>query len=432
MIFSISVQPNKILGVFDLDNQLMLIIGNIEISWFAVFTSVACFIGLLIACLLRAAQRKDIGDVFVCTTFGVPLGLLFGRILYILFSGSSLSGWQLINITNGGYGLYGVILGVFLGAVIAKIFYKADGLGQMLDCLAVGGSLAIAIGRFATCFTSSEIGYEVRFKAFAVYDSEQNLYNLAVYKLDGIYELSVFGVCLWFFIHCKAKTDSRLSSGKTCMLMLALHGTNEVVMESMRADPLKLGLNEFIKISQILGITCCVVILVAFMIISARLNGFGKFHIISIPLILVAIVLGVFGEYRVGSSNYISNHLIMFAGMVLLNWLTIEFALQSVAKTSAPAMVDVDIASVSDEDIAATQEELPAAAQTVNTAADVQEKSIPVESAAAQPRPAVQNAAAKQPAAQYASEKAAEKPLGEQELDMEKLKQLLDNANINN
>ncbi|MBQ1441914.1 MAG: hypothetical protein IIZ08_08360, partial [Clostridia bacterium] len=38
----------------------------------------------------------------------------------------------------------------------------------------------------------------------------------------------------------------------------------------------------------------------------------------------------VFGEYRVGSSNYISNHLIMFSGMVLLDWLSLEFALRSV------------------------------------------------------------------------------------------------------
>ena len=140
----------------------MLIIGNLEISWFAVFTAVACFIGVCIACLLRFVQRKDINDIFTCVAFGIPLGLVFGRILYIIFSGSGLTGLgQYLNLTNGGFGLYGVFFGVFLGALIAVRYFYADGLGSLLDCLSIGGAFAITVGRFATGFTPAEIGYEV-------------------------------------------------------------------------------------------------------------------------------------------------------------------------------------------------------------------------------------------------------------------------------
>ena len=72
----------------------MLIIGSLEISWFAVFTAFACIIGVCIACLLRHFQHKYISDIFTCVTFGIPLGLLFGRILYIVFSGSSLTSFS--------------------------------------------------------------------------------------------------------------------------------------------------------------------------------------------------------------------------------------------------------------------------------------------------------------------------------------------------
>ena len=125
----------------------MLIIGNLEISWFAVFTAVACFIGVCIACLLRFVQRKDISDIFTCVAFGIPLGLVSGRILYIIFSGSGLTGLgQYLNLTNGGYGLYGVFFGVFLGALIAVRYFYADGLGSLLDCLSIGGAFAITVG----------------------------------------------------------------------------------------------------------------------------------------------------------------------------------------------------------------------------------------------------------------------------------------------
>ena len=323
-----------------MDNQIMLIIGSLEISWFAVFTAFACIIGVCIACLLRHFQHKYISDIFTCVTFGIPLGLLFGRILYIVFSGSSLTGLlQYLNIANGGFGLYGVILGVFLGAVVAVRFFDADGLGSLLDCLAVGGAFAITVGRFATGFTPAEIGYEVDFKLFAVYDNAQGIYNLAIYQLDGIYEAIIFVICSWFFIKCIRKAKGENIGGKTALLMLALHGTNTVVMDSMRADPLKLSVNEFIKISQIIGILCCVAVLVYLMVLTARKDKFGKFHWLSIPMIIVAIVLGVFGEWRVGSSNYISNHVIMLAGMLILDWLTIEFALMSVGLSLRKAVV---------------------------------------------------------------------------------------------
>lgn len=345
----------------------MLIIGNLEISWFAVFTAVACFIGVCIACLLRFVQRKDISDIFTCVAFGIPLGLVSGRILYIIFSGSGLTGLgQYLNLTNGGYGLYGVFFGVFLGALIAVRYFYADGLGSLLDCLSIGGAFAITVGRFATGFTPAEIGYEVDFKLFAVFDKEQGIYNLAVYQLDGVYEAIIFCICLWFFIHCKRNGDKDTISGKTALLMLALHGTNQVVMDSMRADPLKLGLNEFIKISQIIGIVCCVAVLAALIILTAKRYGFSKFHWVSLPLIVVSIILGVFGEYRVGSSNYISNHLIMFAGMVILDWLTIEFALKSAGfneefsreavKETAPVVEDVALNDDASENENETQE----------------------------------------------------------------------------
>lgn len=451
-----------------MENQLMLIIGNLQISWFAVFTAAACFVGVCIACLLRFLQHKEINDIFTSVAFGVPLGLLCGRILYIIFGRSNLSGFgQYINLTNGGYGLYGVFLGVVLAVLVAVRVFDADGFGSLLDCIAIGGAFAITVGRFATGFTPAEIGYEVDFKLFAVYDKEQGIYNLAIYQLDGVYEGVIFLICLWFFLYCIRNANREWIAGKTALLMLALHGTNQVVMDSMRADPLKLGMNEFIKISQIIGILCCVAVLVFFLVVTARRNGFGKFHWLSLPLIVVAIILGVFGEYRVGSSNYISNHLIMFAGMVILDWLVIEFALKAVgtkeniipATEKAPEPIKAEAVSASK---AAVRTEKPAPVLPENNAPEVKTdapvipavqknnrqnsatkapnrsnklKSIPVISVDAVPssKPAAtpkapdvapstaKTVSAHTRAAKQTAQPKANKPLGEQELNMDKV-----------
>lgn len=311
-----------------MDNQLMLIYNGIEISWFAFFVTVACAAGTAVACVLRYFQKKPVSDIFVLVTFAVPLGMLLARINYCLFSYESIDSLaDFLSVTSGGFGLYGAFLGVFAAALIVCFLFGCENLGDLLDCAATGGALAVIIGRFATCFTAAEVGYPVKFRLFTVYDSSQNDYILAVYDLDGLYEACVFIACVWFFIFTLKKKNA---SGKTALLMLALHGTNQVIMDSMRSDPLKLGINNFIKISQIIGILCCVSVLVYFMVKSAKAKGFGKYHIISIPIILIAIVMGILGEYRVGDSNYISKHLLMFAGMLALNWLTVDFAVRTV------------------------------------------------------------------------------------------------------
>ena len=319
-----------------MDDQLMLIYNGIVISWFAFFVSVGCLLGIVVSCILRLVQRKSVSDVFIVTMLSVPLGLFFGRILYCLFSNELLSGFdEYINLTNGGFGLFGVMLGVFFAVVIACKVFSCGQVGELLDCIVPGGTLAITIGRFATRFTTSEIGYPVDFKLFTVYDVKENVYNLAIFDRDGTFEAISLIICLFTFFYTRHK---KASPGLTSLVMLALHGTNQVLMDSMRADPLMLGINNFIKISQIIGILCCISILVYFMIISAKKDRFSKFHMISIPIILVSIFLGVMGEYRVGSTNYISKHLLMLLGMLMLDWLTLVFAFKSVTVRQTDAV----------------------------------------------------------------------------------------------
>lgn len=310
-----------------MENRLALIYDECYISWFAVFVAAGCLLGMLTACILRKWQKKYASDVFICTVLAVPLGLLFGRVFYCAFSLSEFSGiGQMLDLTNGGYGLYGAIFGVFLAAVIANGLFHMDDLGGLLDCLAVGGALAITVGRFATCFTGSELGYEVNFSVMAVYDEVHDLHTFAVYMLDGILEAVIALVCLCFFAFCRRKVGTERVGGKTALVMPALHGANQVLIDSMRADALKLGANEFIKISQIIGIVSCVTILIYFIVLSAKItHKFGVGRVMSLIIMLECIGFGVLAEYRVGNGNYISKHLMMLAAMVILCVMVVHY-----------------------------------------------------------------------------------------------------------
>lgn len=304
-----------------MENSLAFIYGNIEISWFAVFVTLGCFAGIALACILRKLQKAMLSDIFILTTLAVPLALIFSRLQYCIFSSHSFNNiWEMLNFANGGYGLYGAILGVVIAAFIVNKRFDMGGAGKLLDCAAIGSLIPITMGRFATHFTGTEIGYEVSFETFTVYDAEGQINNLAVYMLDGIVSAMIFVICLGFFIkHFNKSIDGKTSSdGKTALVMLALHGTNQVVMDSMRSDALKLGANDFIKISQIIGIVCCVAVVVYFIVKTIINESFRLYHAVIITALPVCVALGVYSEYRVGNGNYISKHILMAACMLAL------------------------------------------------------------------------------------------------------------------
>ena len=324
-----------------MNHQLAIIGQNYIVSWFAIFSFIGCLAGFLTACILRRTQNRYVSDVFIVMTFGVPLGLIFGRVFYCLFAASEYNSiWQMVQLSVGGYGLFGAMFGVFLAAVLTKKMFGVQGWGELLDCLAIGGALAVAVGRFASYFSGVEIGYEVPFDVLTIYIPEDDLHVLAVYWLDGIYEAVVWLICLFFYRYVRRKGEKERSGGLTALLMLALHGTNAVIMESMRSDALKLGANDFIKVSQILGITCCVAVTVTFLALTVKRSGFHWKDVFFLLAIIVCVVLGVIAEWRVGKGDYIRKHLLMLASMAALGAIAIRYGV----KASLPSKTEKEAA----------------------------------------------------------------------------------------
>lgn len=319
-----------------MDNQLALIGHRFVISWFGLFCAVGCLLGIMMACVIRGTQKKAVRDVFATVTFAVPLALVLARAQYCLFASDHFTDvGQMMRIVNGGYGLFGGMLGVLAAALLVRYAFQPEEWGGLLDGLSLGGALAIAVGRFATGFTGAETGYEVPFSVMTVYDREQDLHVLAVYMLDGFYEAAVLAVCLFYYIFIRVRGNKSACGGLTALLMVALHGTNQVIMDSMRSDALKLGANDFIKISQIAGVVCCVAVAAAFMVKSVKRSRFRLADMAAIAVIAACVGLGVAAEWRVGNGNYISKHILMLACMLVLGAVTFVYGCKAAGVDAA-------------------------------------------------------------------------------------------------
>ena len=188
---------------------------------------------------------------FFCAHLGY--GLL--RIEYALYDRSPL--W-LVTFWDGGYMLYGGLLGVVLAAFIAAKASRASAV-KLMDAVAPAGALMIAFARLAEGLSGAFFGDYVeegtalaRFP-FAVYDSYYEGWSVAVFMAAV-----VIALILTVFLLIKKPAFA----GDRTLLLLGLYASAQVVLESMRFDDfLRWG---FIRCSQVFSAVVLAFVLLAY------------------------------------------------------------------------------------------------------------------------------------------------------------------------
>lgn len=313
-------------------NKTALIFGGISVDWFGVIVAAACLTGVCAACLLRKYQKESINDVLTVFCVGAPIAVILARLQYCLSEvdlGQTGAGYIFAGMNQGGYGLYGAIVGVLAAVFISAAVWQVSA-GRLADCVAAVGGGVIAAGRFATRLTPDERGFALDPDTFTVRSETDGLDYLAVYLLDGMVEIVIFAVCMGLFFFIYSKEKNHRNEGKIAMVFLMLHGLNQVVMDSLRMDSLCLFNNDFIKASQIIGILSWLVIISIFFYQAVKnQKSFSKQYWAIIAAFVVLIVVSISKEYRVGSSNYISAHVTMGICMIIMAALSMYIFFES-------------------------------------------------------------------------------------------------------
>lgn len=161
---------------------------------------------------------------------------------------------------EGGFMLYGAVLGALLGAgLLAQ--KRGASVPAALDEIACPGLLAVAVCRLGEWFTGEGVGAWIenpllmRFPIAVMNEYEE--WQLAVFLFEAIAALVLLVVCL------------RMKAGKGERILgaLLLYACCQVLLESLRMDScLKIG---FVRVSQVLS----AVVILTVTLIRAKRNG---------------------------------------------------------------------------------------------------------------------------------------------------------------
>ena len=333
-------------------NEIAVFTGSLTIYWSSIVICLGIMAGLCLTLALYPMDHRHNTAVWVFFPIAAVLSILFSRIIHwyshIEQYGSFLE--AVIDYSTGGYVIQGIILGVLLAAVIVRLLRLAPTAGELLDAVAPGLSLCLAIIRLSSLFnTTCRARIVVTNSAFQHFpfaiswtDAAGNVeFRIATFFLEFLALLIVTVIlCVFYFRHRQEPLwEDVPNQGNVFRMFLLLTGIVEIIADSTRYDSalfhffLLKKLNpyaSFVPIAMVFSAVMILLVFVHYMRISVRVNGWSWYHIFCILLFVWSLVgIGFFGEYRVQRTGlYVrcytwqGSHLLLLAAAVIIIYAT--------------------------------------------------------------------------------------------------------------
>lgn len=239
--------------------------------------------------------------------------ILGGRLFYCLtmleFILVDLGGSGFLpQLWQGGYNLYGAVLGGMAGiALYGRGAHRP--LPALMDLACPGAALVIAAGRMGEKFTSQGLGHYVETEAL-------HFFPCAVPNVFGDWQLPVFAyeafAALVIFVVCLLMAG-KTRPGRVTEVFVTLLGVSQIILESLREDEfIRFG---FVRFNMLAAAVTLGVVLGISLVRRVRAEGWTAWQIIRIVLFVLGIGLVILIEFALDKSP-IDNRL-LYAVMAL-------------------------------------------------------------------------------------------------------------------
>ena len=239
-------------------------IGSLNVTPYSLMILLGALAGTALS-----LRKKQIRPLLPAVILGA---LVFGHLVWVLFCPYDLEaaegkGYMFLHILEGGYTIYGALLGGTLGALIAGKVARVRWL-DALDALTPGACAAIFFARIGEYFTGEGIGRlaEVEWTHFFPL-------SLCTYHDDFDAAFDEWRYVIWFWEALAAlillfillKREKKSPSGHQTAVFLAVLGTTQILLEQMRRD-YYLRLIVFVRFNQLAALATLIAVLIVLLI----------------------------------------------------------------------------------------------------------------------------------------------------------------------
>ncbi len=258
--------------------RIAFIIGEIFIYWHSIILALAAFAAVCLFLAFWLGRGGSWLSGISAAALGGVFSLVLARLCHWYFQSAGYESFAaaMTDYSSGGYALMGVFAGCILAACLLRLVQLHKNLPAMLDCMALAGSLGIAVGRLACLYGDSDRGMVLEGItslpfAYPVVDpvTGESVYRLATFMLQSIWTGGVFLMLALLYLISRRRGRA-LRDGDTALLFLAFHGAAQIIADSTRYDSLFMRSNGFIGMVQILGLVALLTAVVVFSVYMVR------------------------------------------------------------------------------------------------------------------------------------------------------------------
>jgi phosphatidylglycerol:prolipoprotein diacylglycerol transferase len=217
-------------------------VGPLALRYYGLFIALGIALGTWITG--RELERRGYDGALALDSlfFLVPLGFVGARIYHVvtdwdLYSSDPFPG--VFAVWNGGLGIYGAVIGGFLGVLLFS-WYRGIGPLTFADAAVPGLILAQAVGRWGNYFNQelfgrpSDLSWAIRIapENRPVRFADAETFH-PTFLYESIWNLLVFFVLLWI----ARRFADRLKAGDLVLIYVSLYSVGRFFVESLRIDP---------------------------------------------------------------------------------------------------------------------------------------------------------------------------------------------------
>lgn len=261
-------------------NQIAFLFGETMIYWSSVVMALAVLTGIVFfwAVSIRSSASA-IGTALACP-LAVLLSILIGRLAHWFFLPDYYESLRaaMTDFSGTGYALLGAFAGCLLTAVLLRLLKAVRSFPGTLDCMSIGGCVAIALGRLSCFFNSEDRGDILSGVTQLPWVSPivNTVSGLPEYRFATFFFQSILAGCLFFcliFLFWTNQATKKYPDGDITLLFLLVYCASQIVLDSTRYDSLCLRSNGFISVVQIL---CALTVAFVFAFFSFRVRRMGR------------------------------------------------------------------------------------------------------------------------------------------------------------
>ena len=289
-------------------NELLVLlsVGSLPVTAYALCLALGALLGVLVTALLGRRRIGLDASLSLCLTV-IPCALLGARLFYLLTNWAYIQvdlgypiGRFLWQLWEGGYTLYGALLGGMAGVwLYARLTRKPASL--LLDLVAPGAALALMCARLGEAFTSQGLGKIVDAEAL-------HFFPLSVPDMWGDWAMPVF-----FYEALAAAVIAFVAwrmlrrGGPAAEVSVILLGLTQVLLESWRMDEfIRFG---FVRFNQIVSAVLMAAVLALRVLRAVRAQSMSAWQIARVALFLSGIGVIIAIEFALDKST-IDNRLL--------------------------------------------------------------------------------------------------------------------------